>query len=89
MICVITMQPLVDQPFDVWRKSWEATDWPSAVVRAYALRGVDNPDDVMTLVFEDSQATEPDVHGRAFHVVHDVRVRERRDGMAMFRAGLI
>ncbi|MPZ73250.1 MAG: hypothetical protein GEU74_08470 [Nitriliruptorales bacterium] len=89
MICVVTMHRLHDQSFDEWRKSWETTDWPSPVVRAYALRGVDNPDDVMTIVFESHQATQQHVHGQAFHIVHDVRVRERRDGMAAFQAGVI
>jgi len=65
----LTVRRLKPGSYDDWRKAWEPDEWPDGSKRAYILRNVDDPDEVIAFGFYDrdlAQARqEPRLQGAA------------------------
>jgi hypothetical protein len=50
--------------YDDWRKAWEPDEWPEGVQKAYILRNVSNPNEIIAFGFYDAdlvqQRSEPE-----------------------------
>src|SRR5919205_2619890 len=51
MHAFLTVRTLKSGSFDEWRQAWEPDEWPEGAQRAYILRNVDNPDEVIAFGF--------------------------------------
>jgi hypothetical protein len=51
MHAFLTVRRLKSGSYDDWRKAWEPDDWPEGSVRAYILRNVNDPDEVIAFGF--------------------------------------
>ena len=51
MYALLTVRKLKPGSFDDWRKAWEPDEWPEGSQRAYILRNVSNPDEVIAFGF--------------------------------------
>jgi hypothetical protein len=49
----LTVRRLTPGSYDDWRKAWEPDEWPEGSKRAYILRNVDDPDEVIAFGFYD------------------------------------
>jgi hypothetical protein len=47
----LTVRRLKAGSFDDWRRAWEPDEWPEGSKRAYILRNVQNPDEVIAFGF--------------------------------------
>ena len=54
MHAFLTVRKLKPGTYDDWRKAWEPDEWPEGSTRAYILRNVDDPDEVIAFGFFDS-----------------------------------
>ena len=50
MHAALTVRKLEPGSYDDWRKAWEPDEWPQGV-KAYILRNVDDPDEVIAFGF--------------------------------------
>lgn len=51
MHAFLTVRKLVPGSYDDWRKAWEPDEWPEGSIRAYILRNMDDPDEVIAFGF--------------------------------------
>lgn len=49
MHILLTQRKLASGSYDEWKKAWMSEDqeWPTEAIKAYVLRNVDDPDDVI------------------------------------------
>jgi hypothetical protein len=47
----LTVRRLKPGSYDEWRRAWEPAEWPEGAQRAYILRRVDDPDEVIAFGF--------------------------------------
>jgi hypothetical protein len=61
MHVLLTQRKLKPGHYDDWRKAWEPDEWPEGAVKAYILRSVNDPDEVVAFgLFEvDPRTTIP------------------------------
>ena len=53
MICVLTHRRLKSGAWEQFRAAWEPDEWWAPLTRAYHLRSVDDPDEVISFGFFD------------------------------------
>lgn len=58
MLVFLTARRLKPGSFDQFRQAWEPDVWPEKFVRAYHIRNVDDPDEVISFGFYDASAEE-------------------------------
>ena len=58
MHAFLTVRKLKPGTYDDWRKAWEPDEWPEGSQRAYILRNVDDPDEVIAFGFYDRDLAE-------------------------------
>jgi hypothetical protein len=58
MFAALTVRKLKPGTFDDWRKAWEPDEWPESFSKAYILRNVNDPDEVIAFGFTDSSPDE-------------------------------
>ncbi len=58
MLVFLTARRLKPGSFDQFRQAWEPDVWPEKFVRAYHVRNLDDPDEVISFGFYDSSADE-------------------------------
>jgi hypothetical protein len=51
MHAFLTVRRLKPGTYDDWRKAWEPDEWPEGAQKAYILRNVDDPDEVIAFGF--------------------------------------
>jgi hypothetical protein len=47
MHVLLTQRTLKPGHYDDWRKAWEPDEWPQGAVKAYILRSVNDPDEII------------------------------------------
>ncbi len=58
MYSVLTVRKLKPGSFDDWRKAWEPDEWPDTVKKAYILRSMSDPDEVIAFGLSESSLEE-------------------------------
>jgi hypothetical protein len=58
MQAFLTVRRLKPGTYDDWRKAWEPEEWPEGSQRAYILRNVEDPDEVIAFGFYDRDLAE-------------------------------
>jgi hypothetical protein len=58
MHAFLTVRRLKPGTYDDWRKAWEPDEWPEGAQKAYILRNVDDPDEVIAFGFYDADLAE-------------------------------
>jgi len=58
MYAALTVRRLKPGTYDDWRKAWQPDEWPEAFSKAYILRKVDDPDEVIAFGFADASPDE-------------------------------
>jgi hypothetical protein len=65
MHAALTVRKLKPGTYDDWRKAWEPDKWPEGVQKAYILRNVNDPDEIIAFGFYDvdlaQQRSEPEM----------------------------
>lgn len=51
MYAALTVRKLKSGSYDDWRKAWQPDEWPEGAQRAYILRKLDDPDEVIAFGF--------------------------------------
>jgi hypothetical protein len=51
MFAALTVRKLKSGSYDDWRRAWEPDDWPEGSQKAYILRNVSDPDEVIAFGF--------------------------------------
>lgn len=51
MHAFLTVRKLKPGSYDDWRKAWEPEEWPEGAQKAYILRNVDDPDEIIAFGF--------------------------------------
>jgi hypothetical protein len=69
MHAALTVRRLKPDTFDEWRKAWEPQEWPEGFQKAYILRRLDDPDEVVAFGF---------IEGDIDAVRADERMREEQ-----------
>jgi hypothetical protein len=69
MHAFLTVRRLKAGSYDEWRQAWEPDEWPEGSVKAYVLRNLDDPDEVIAFGF---------VEGDMASLRDDAGVRERQ-----------
>lgn len=68
MHAFLTVRKLKPGSFEEWRRAWEPDEWPEGAERAFILRNVDNPDEVIAFGFFDTPVeqlqTDPKLRGQ-------------------------
>jgi hypothetical protein len=61
MHVLLTQRKLKPGHYDDWRKAWQPDQWPEGAVKAYILRNVDDPDEIIAfgLFEQDPRVTIP------------------------------
>jgi hypothetical protein len=54
MYAALTVRKLKPGSYDDWRTAWQPDKWPEGAERAYILRNVSNPDEVIAFGFFDA-----------------------------------
>ena len=54
MQAFLTVRKLKSGSYEDWRRAWEPEQWPEGARKAYILRNVDDPDEVIAFGFFDS-----------------------------------
>ena len=54
MHAFLTVRKLKSGSYEDWRRAWEPDEWPAGAQKAYILRNVDDPDEVIAFGFFDS-----------------------------------
>ena len=47
----LTVRKLKPGSYDDWRQAWEPEEWPEGAIKAYILRNVDDPDEIIAFGF--------------------------------------
>lgn len=58
MYAALTVRKLKPGTYDEWRKAWEPDEWPDFVTKAYVLRNMNDPDEVIAFGFTESSPDE-------------------------------
>ncbi len=58
MHAALTVRKLKPGSYHAWRKAWEPETWPERFTKAYILRNLDDPDEVIAFGFYDGDITE-------------------------------
>ena len=58
MHAFLTVRRLKPGSYDEWRKAWQPDFWPEGGTKAYILRNVDDPDEVIAFGFYERDADE-------------------------------
>jgi hypothetical protein len=58
MHAFLTVRRLKPGSYDEWRKAWQPDFWPEGGTKAYILRNVDDPDEVIAFGFYERGAAE-------------------------------
>lgn len=58
MYAALTVRKLKPGSYEDWRRAWEPDEWPRSFSKAYILRNVDDPDEVIAFGFTDSSREE-------------------------------
>jgi hypothetical protein len=58
MHAFLTVRKLKPGSYDDWRKAWQPEYWPEGSVKAYILRNVDDPDEIIAFGFYERQLNE-------------------------------
>ena len=65
MHAALTVRKLKPGTYEDWRKAWEPDEWPEGVQKAYILRNVNDPDEIIAFGFYDvdlaRQRSEPEM----------------------------
>jgi hypothetical protein len=51
MHALLTVRKLKSGTYEDWRKAWEPSEWPEGAQKAYILRNVDDPDEIIAFGF--------------------------------------
>jgi hypothetical protein len=54
MHAFLTVRKLKSGSYDGWRRAWEPDEWPQGSKKAYILRNVDDPDEIIAFGFFDT-----------------------------------
>jgi hypothetical protein len=71
MHAFLTVRKLKSGSYDDWRKAWQPEYWPEGSAKAYILRNVDDPDEIIAFGFYDRQLDE---------IRDDARLQEMQRG---------
>jgi len=58
MYAALSVRKLKSGSFDDWRSGWEPDEWPETVKKAYILRNLENPDEVIAFGLSDASLDE-------------------------------
>jgi hypothetical protein len=58
MHALLTVRKLKPGTYDDWRKAWEPDEWPEGAQKAYILRNVDDPDEIIAFGFYELDLTQ-------------------------------
>lgn len=58
MYAALTVRKLKPGSYDDWRKAWEPDEWPESFSKAYILRNVSDPDEIIAFGFTDASPDE-------------------------------
>ena len=58
MYAALSVRKLKPGSFDDWRQAWEPDEWPGTVAKAYILRNLANPDEVIAFGLADASLDE-------------------------------
>ena len=58
MYAALSVRKLKPGSFDDWRQAWEPDEWPDTVKKAYILRNLANPDEVIAFGLSEAQLDE-------------------------------
>jgi hypothetical protein len=58
MHLLLTVRKLKPGSYDEWRKAWEPEEWPEGAQRAYILRNVDDPNEIVAFGFYEDDLTQ-------------------------------
>jgi hypothetical protein len=68
MHAFLTVRKLKSGGYDDWRRAWEPDEWPQGSTKAYILRNVDDPDEIIAFGFFDTDLetlrSDPDLRER-------------------------
>jgi hypothetical protein len=51
MYAALTVRKLKPGSYDDWRKAWQPEEWPAGAQRAYILRNLEDPDEIIAFGF--------------------------------------
>lgn len=51
MYAALTVRKLKPGSYDDWRKAWQPDEWPEGAQRAYILRNLEDPDEIIAFGF--------------------------------------
>lgn len=75
MYAALTVRKLKPGTYDDWRKAWEPEEWPDFVTKAYVLRNINDPDEVIAFGFTERS---PDEFGSDPAMQGDQNARSER-----------
>lgn len=58
MYAALTVRQLKPDSFDAWRAAWEPDEWPQTVKKAFILRNLENPNEVIAFGFSEASLDE-------------------------------
>ena len=58
MYAALSVRKLRPGSFEDWRKGWEPDEWPTTVTKAFILRNLANPDEVVALGLSEASLDE-------------------------------
>ncbi|HEV2713358.1 MAG TPA: hypothetical protein VGU26_09685 [Gaiellaceae bacterium] len=58
MHALLTVRRLKPGTYDDWRKAWQPDEWPEGAQKAYILRNVDDPDEIIAFGFYEGDLAE-------------------------------
>jgi hypothetical protein len=58
MHALLTVRKLKPGTYDDWREAWEPEEWPAGAQRAYILRNLDDPDEIIAFGFYEGDVKE-------------------------------
>lgn len=58
MHALLTVRKLKRGTYDDWRQAWEPDEWPEGAQKAYILRNLDDPDEIIAFGFYEGDLTQ-------------------------------
>lgn len=58
MYAALSVRKLKSGSFEEWRKGWEPDEWPETVKKAYILRNLEDPDEVIAFGLSEASLEE-------------------------------
>jgi hypothetical protein len=58
MHALLTVRRLKPGSYEDWRRAWEPEEWPEDAQKAYILRNVDDPDEIIAFGFYEGDLTQ-------------------------------